>query len=221
MIGTLIYTRKKNNLQDTNTANINKGKKTLKTLFGISKIKNQVITTYNKQHSIIVELESIAYEMLHNEEKVSVKRELVSIAQMIKFPFQFLQIKQQISIKDNVENIRENAVNANEYIKDYGNNIIEHLETIEENQNLFERKNYMVISSFNNRKVAEVELKEFYQLLRYHLLNINISTRLLNNDEIEELIYEQLHKGNKNIVKEIKQRGGFESYVTGNKRKKD
>ena len=55
MIGTLIYTRKKNNLQDTNTANINKGKKTLKTLFGISKIKNQVITTYNKQHSIIVE----------------------------------------------------------------------------------------------------------------------------------------------------------------------
>ena len=61
MIGTLIYTRKKNNLQDTNTANINKGKKTLKNLFGISKIKNQVITTYNKQHSIIVELESIAY----------------------------------------------------------------------------------------------------------------------------------------------------------------
>ena len=158
MIGTLIYTRKKNNLQDTNTANINKGKKTLKTLFGISKIKNQVITTYNKQHSIIVELESIAYEMLHNEEKLSVNRELVSIAQMIKFPFQFLQIKQQISIKDNVENIRENAVNANEYIKDYGNNIIEHLETLEENQNLFERKNYMVISSFNNRKVAEVEL---------------------------------------------------------------
>ena len=159
--------------------------------------------------------------MLHNEEKLSVNRELVSIAQMIKFPFQFLQIKQQISIKDNVENIRENAVNANEYIKDYGNNIIEHLETIEENQNLFERKNYMVISSFNNRKVAEVELKEFYQLLRYHLLNIKVSTRLLNNREILELIYEQLHKGNENKVLDIEEKGGLDLYVTGNKRKKD
>ena len=46
----------------------------------------------------------------------------------------------------------------------------------------------MVISSFNNRKVAESELKEFYQLLRYHLLNIKVSTRLLNDREIVELI---------------------------------
>ena len=79
----------------------------------------------------------------------------------------------------------------------------------------------MVISSFNNRKVAEAELKEFYQLLRYHLLNIKVSTRLLNDMEIVELIYEQLHKGNKNTVSEIEQKGGFELYVTGKNRKKN
>lgn len=79
----------------------------------------------------------------------------------------------------------------------------------------------MIISSFNNRKVAEIELKEFYKILRYHLLDINLSTRLLNDDEIEELIYEQLHKGNKNIVKQIRQKGGLDLYVTGNKREKD
>ena len=79
----------------------------------------------------------------------------------------------------------------------------------------------MVISSFNNRKVAETELKEFYQILRYHLLNIKVSTRLLNDMEIVELIYEQLHKGNKNTVSEIEQKGGFELYVTGKNRKKN
>ena len=79
----------------------------------------------------------------------------------------------------------------------------------------------MIISSFNNRKIAEVELKEFYQLLRYHLLNIKISTRLLKDEEIIELIYQQLHKENKNIVEEIEQKGGFELYVTGKNRKKN
>ena len=79
----------------------------------------------------------------------------------------------------------------------------------------------MVISSFNNRKVAESELKEFYQLLRYHLLNIKVSTRLLNDREIVELIYEQLHKGHKNKVADIEQKGGFELYVTDKTRKKD
>lgn len=224
LIGTLIYTKKKNNLQAVtklDKANINKGKKTLKNLFQISNIENQIITIGNRQHSIIIELDSIAYEMLHNEEKLSVNRELISIAKMIKFPFQFLQIKQQINISDNIDSIKENTINANKYLKEYGNNVIEHLEKIQENQNLFERKNYMIISSFNNRKVAEIELKEFYKTLRYHLLDINLSTRLLNDDEIEELIYEQLHKGNKNIVKQIRQKGGLDLYVTGNKREKD
>lgn len=224
LIGTLIYTKKKNNLQAVtklDKANINKGKKTLKNLFQISNIENQIITIGNRQHSIIIELDSIAYEMLHNEEKLSVNRELISIAKMIKFPFQFLQIKQQINISDNIDSIKENTINANKYLKEYGNNVIEHLEKIQENQNLFERKNYMIISSFNNRRVAEIELKEFYKTLRYHLLDINICTRLINDDEIEELIYEQLHKGNKNIVKQIRQKGGLDLYVTGNKREKD
>ena len=78
----------------------------------------------------------------------------------------------------------------------------------------------MVISSFNKRKTAEIELKEFYQLLRYHLLNIKVSTRLLNNREILELIYEQLHKGNENKVLDIEEKGGLDLYVTGKKRKK-
>ena len=224
LIGTLIYTKKKNNLQAVkklDKANIDKGKKTLKNLFQISNIENQIITIGNRQHSIIIELDSIAYEMLHNEEKLSVNRELISIAKMIKFPFQFLQIKQQININDDIDSIKENTINANKYLKEYGNNVIEHLEKIQENQNLFERKNYMIISSFNNRKVAEIELKEFYKILRYHLLDINLSTRLLSDDEIEELIYEQLHKGNKNIVKQIRQKGGLDLYVTGNKREKD
>ncbi len=224
MVGTLIYTKKKNNLQEVkliDKSNIKKSKKTLSNLWGIDGFNNQVITINKNQHSIIVELESIEYSLLHEGEKENVDRELISIAQMLKFPIQFLEVKKQIELGDMLEEIKINTINSNSNVKEYANQIISYLEKIQEDKNLFERKNYMVISSFNNRKVAELELKEFYQLLRYHLLNIKVSTRLLNDREIVELIYEQLHKDNKNKVTEIEQKGGFGLYVTGTERKKD
>ena len=224
MVGTLIYTRKKNNLQEIkpiDKSNIKKSKKTLSNLWGIDGFNNQVITINKNQHSIIVELESIEYSLLHEGEKENVDRELISIAQMLKFPIQFLEVKKQIELGDMLEEIKINTINSNSNVKEYANQIISYLEKIQEDKNLFERKNYMVISSFNNRKAAEIELKEYYQLLRYHLLNIKVSTRLLNDREIVELIYEQLHKDNKNKVTEIEQKGGFGLYVTGTERKKD
>lgn len=223
MIGTLIYVKNKNNLQEIkpiDKSNIKKVKRTLRNLWGIDGFNNQVITINKGQHSIIVELESIEYSLLHDGEKNTVDRELISIAQMLKFPIQFLEVKKQIELGDMLEEIKVNTMNANSNVKEYANQIIKHLEHLQEDQNLFERKNYLVISSFNNRKTAEIELKEFYQLLRYHLLNIKVSTRLLNDREILELIYEQLHKGNKNKVSDIEEKGGLDLYVTSKKRKK-
>ena len=223
MIGTLIYVKNKNNLQEIkpiDKSNIKKVKKTLRNLWGIDGFNNQVITINKGQHSIIVELESIEYSLLHEGERNNVDRELTSIAQMLKFPIQFLEVKKQIELGDMLEEIKINTINANSNVKEYAKQIMKHLEQLQEDENLFERKNYMVISSFNNRKTAEIELKEFYQLLRYHLLNIKVSTRLLNNKEILELIYEQLHKGNKNKVSDIEEKGGLDLYVTSKKRKK-
>ena len=224
MIATLIYTRKKNSLQELpnlDKSKIKKGKKKLSNLWGIDGFNNQVITINKNQHSIIIELETIEYNLLHDGEKANVDRELVSISKMLKFPIQFLEVKKQIELGNMLEEIKLNTINSNINLKEYAKQLIAHLEKLQEDQNLFERKNYMVISSFNNRKVAEIELKEFYQLLRYHLLNIKVSTRLLNNKEIVELIYEQLQKGNKNKVSEIEMEGGLELYVNGKNRTKD
>lgn len=223
LIGTLIYVKNKNNLQEIkpiDKSNTKKVKKTLRNLWGIDGFNNQVITINKNQHSIIVELESIEYSLLHEGERNNVDRELISIAQMLKFPIQFLEVKKQIELGDMLEEIKINTINSNSNIKEYARQITNHLETLQKDQNLFERKNYMVISSFNNIKTAEIELKEFYQLLRYHLLNIKVSTRLLSNKEIVELIYEQLHKGNENKVSDIEEKGGLDLYVTGKERKK-
>ena len=161
------------------------------------------------------------YGIKNVEIKVNVDRELISIAQMIKFPIQFLEIKKQINLNEIINKIEVNTINANENIQNYARHLIKHLEKLQKDQDLFERKNYMIISSFNDRKTAEVELKEFYQLLKYHLLNTKVSIRLLSDKEILELIYEQFHKNNKNKVSEIEENGGFELYVTSKEREKD
>lgn len=217
MVGTLIYIRRNNNLQSFNVTDkieLGNNKKGLTNLWGINNIKDEIVTLNNGEQSIIVELDSIEYNLLQEGEKDLVDGELIRICQMLKFPVQFLEIKQKINMQDNIERIRINTLNANNYIKEYAKNIIEHLERIQDRQELFERRNYMIISSFSKDKTAETELKEFYQSLRYHLMNININTRILNNDEIIELIYEQLHKGSKSNVKDIIDKGGLDLYVT-------
>ena len=221
LISTFVYTRNKNSLKDIKTKNdknIKKVKKTLSNIWGIDEIKNQILTTNKNQHSIIIELGSIEYNLLYENEQNSVDRELISIAKMIKFPIQFLEVKEQLSMKEAIENIEFNTANANDYIKEYAKNIISHLYKIQQNQNLFERKCYMIISSFNKREIAEVELKEFYNLLKYHLMNIKIGTRLLNDRDIIELLYKQFHKGNKNVISKMKEKGGFDLYVKAKKK---
>lgn len=215
MIGTLIYINKNNNLKETKELNTNnsKIKKKLSNLWGINEINNGVITINRNQHSIIIELESIDYNLLHDEEKESVDRELISIAKMLKFPIQFLEIKNKLILSDMIEEIEIYTNSSNDNIKIYAKNIINHLEKITENQELFERKNFIIISSFKNKKEAETELKEFYQLFKYHLLNIKVSTRILSDIEITKLIYEQFHKNSINNIEKIKEKGGFELYV--------
>ena len=217
MIVTLVYIRNKNSLQEIrkfDTKDTRKLRKNICSLWGISNIKDNLIEVNKRQYSMILELNSISYELLHEQEKNTVDSELISISQMIKFPFQFLMIKQGINTKTSIEKIETSIVSANSYIKRYGQNLIEHLERISSDKNLVNRKYYMIISSFNKEKEAKKELLEFYDTLRYHLININVGIRTLTRDEAIQLIYNQLHKGSKTKVNEIIAKGGLELYAT-------
>ena len=222
LLMTLYYTNNKNSMQKVNNKDKSYNgnfKKNLNNLWEIDSVNNQVITINKCQHSIIVELESIEYNLMHDDEKINVDVGLTKISQMLKFPIQFLEIKEKVDMQDIIENIRVNTINSNDYIKHYAEEIIEHIERIEENEFLFERKNYMILSSFNERKIAEIELKEFYNELRNHLINIKIGTRLLDDVEITELIYRQFHKDSKNKIKDIYENGGLDLLIQAKNKK--
>lgn len=223
-IGTLIYVKNKNSLQEIrkiDTKDTKKVRKTICNLWGITNIKNNMICVNKRQYSIILELETMEYNLLHDQEKNSVDLELIRISQMIKFPIQFLEIKQKVDTKDNIEKIELSTTNANSYIKEYGENLIKKLEEITNNRNLFNRQSYMIITTFNREREAQIELMEFYDSLKYHFANIKIGVRILGNDEVKQLIYDQLHKGSKTKVNEIIAKGGLQLYATQEKRKEN
>lgn len=211
-----IYLRKKNRMYNLGTqekTNIKKQRKNIKTIWGIEEIKNQMLTI-NNSHSIVIELGSIEYRLLNDEEQNNIDNNLKKIAKTFTNQTQFFSTIEKIDTTDKIENIRENIEKQrNNNIKEYGKSIIEYLDNIMQEDNLYVRKNYLIITSFEPYDKAERELKEYYDDLRYSLANIKVTARLLSDMDIIELIYRELNKNSNEQLRNIIKKGGLDFYV--------
>lgn len=211
-----IYLRKKNRMYNLGTqekTNIKKQRKNIKTIWGIEEIKNQMLTIKNS-HSIVIELGSIEYRLLNDEEQNNIDNNLKKIAKTFTNQTQFFSTIEKIDTTDKIENIRENIEKQrNNNIKEYGKSIIEYLENIMQEDDLYVRKNYLIITSFEPYDKAERELKEYYDDLRYSLSNIKVTARLLSDMDIIELIYRELNKNSNEQLRNIIKKGGLDFYV--------
>ena len=211
-----IYLRKKNRIYNLGTqekTNIKKQRKNIKTIWGMEEIKNQMLTI-NNSHSIVIELGSIEYRLLNDEEQNNIDNNLKKIAKTFTNQTQFFSTIEKIDTTDKIENIRENIEKQrNNNIKEYGKSIIEYLDNIMQEDDLYVRKNYLIITSFEPYDKAERELKEYYDDLRYSLSNIKVTARLLSDMDIIELIYRELNKNSNEQLRNIIKKGGLDFYV--------
>lgn len=211
-----IYLRKKNRMYNLGTqekTNIKKQRKNIKTIWGIEEIKNQMLTI-NNSHSIVIELGSIEYRLLNDDEQNNIDNNLKKIAKTFTNQTQFFSTIEKIDTTDKIENIRENIEKQrNNNIKEYGKSIIEYLDNIMQEDDLYVRKNYLIITSFEPYDKAERELKEYYDDLRYSLSNIKVTARLLSDMDIIELIYRELNKNSNEQLRNIIKKGGLDFYV--------
>ncbi len=211
-----IYLKKNNKMYNLGTqekVSIKKQMKNIKTIWGIEEIKNQMLTI-NNSHSIIIELGSIEYRLLNDEEQNNIDNNLRKIAKTFTNQTQFFSTIEKIDTTDKMENIRENIEKQrNSNIKEYGKNIIEYLDSIMQEDDLYVRKNYLIVTSFEPYDKAERELKEYYDDLRYSLSNIKITTKLLSDMDIVELVYRELNKNSNEQLRNIIKNGGLDFYV--------
>lgn len=211
-----IYLRKKNriySLRIQEKVNLKKQKKNIKTIWGIKEINNGVLTV-NNRHSIIIELGSIEYRLLNDEEQNNIDNNLVKISKTFTNQTQFFSTIEKIDTTEKIETIRNNIEKQkNSNIKEYGESIIEYLDNIMQEDNLYVRKNYLIITSNEPYEKAERELKEYYEDIRYSLSNIKVTTRLLSDIDIIELIHRELNKNSNEQLRNIIKKGGLDFYV--------
>lgn len=201
------------NLGTQEKVNIKKQMKNIKTIWGIEEIKNQMLTI-NNSHSIIIELGSIEYRLLNDEEQNNIDNNLRKIAKTFTNQTQFFSTIEKIDTTDKIENIRENIdKQRNSNIKEYGKSIIDYLDSIMQEDDLYVRKNYLIVTSFEPYDKAERELKEYYDDLRYSLSNIKVTTKLLSDMDIVELVYRELNKNSNEQLRNIIKKGGLDFYV--------
>ena len=113
-----------------------------------------------------------------------------------------------------MESIRLNLdKQKDENIREYGNSIIEYLENIMQEDNLYVRKNYCIIESNEPFEKAKADLEKYYSDFKYSLSSIRVKTRKLTDIEIIEFINRELNKNQNESVKEIIKKGGLDLYV--------
>lgn len=211
-----IYLRKKNkmyNLQTEEKSKLKKQRKNIKTIWGIEEIKDGILTVNNK-HSIIIELGSIEYKLLNDEEQNNIDNSLIKLAKTFTNQTQFFSTIEKIDTTDKIETIKENIEKQkNINIKAYGESIIEYLDNIMQEDNLYVRKNYLIVTSNEVFEKAERELKEYYEDLKYSFAGIKVTVRLLEDIDIIELIYRELNKNSSEQIGNIIKEGGLEFYV--------
>ncbi len=211
-----IYLRKKNRMYSLRTeekVNFKKQRKSIKTIWGIGEIKDGILTV-NNRHSIIIELGSIEYRLLNDIEQNNIDNNLIKIAKTFTNQTQFFSTIEKIDTTEKIETIRNNIEKQkNSNIKEYGESIIEYLENIMQEDNLYVRKNYLIITSNEAYEKAERELKEYYEDLRYSLSNIKVTTRLLSDIDIIELLHRELNRNSNEQTRNIIKKGGLDFYV--------
>ena len=211
-----IYLKKKNSfysLRPQNEKTLKKQRRTIRNVWGIDEIRDGILTIRGF-HSIIVELGGIEYRLLNEEEQNNIDNNLVKIAKTFANQTQFFSTIEKIDTRDKVSEIRRNLEKQkNNNIKEYGESIIEYLEDLMQESNLYVRKNYFIITSNEPFDKAKLELDEYYNEFRFSLSNIRVKTKKLDDMDIIELIDREFNKNPNENIRYIMKKGGLELYV--------
>ena len=190
VIVTAIYLKFNNekvnmNLKTNNEEKTKNNRKTKKQLKDMIYLKNR--------YSKVLELGSIDYNMLSEQEQENIENILMQTALSVNYPLQLFSTTEFIDTSKIVNTMKKNE-SKNLQVQEYKNAMINYLENLEENRSISIIKNYAIISYDGNLKEAEDELNRKIVSLKNSLLRAKISCKVLNESEIYNLIYRELNK---------------------------
>ena len=171
---------------------------------------------------MIMEIGSIEYRLLNEEEQTSIDIALTKISRTLSYNMQFFSTIVKVDTNEKIAEIKENMRRQrNEKMIEYGEAIIEYLEDIMQEDDLYVRKNYIIISSYEEKEEARKNLEMFCNTLKANLIKIKINAKILNDVGIIELIHRELNKDSTESIEKIIDEGGLDTYVKRKKYKEE
>lgn len=223
IIATIILVRKNNRFYKFDAKDkesIKKQKKNIKNIWGIEEIKNGILTNSQGQKSMIMELGSIEYRLLNEDEQTSIDIALTRISRTLSYNMQFFSTIVKVDTSEKIDEIKDNmGKQRNIKMTEYGEAVIEYLEDIMQEDDLYVRKNYIIISSYEPTEEAKRNLTTFCNTLKSNLNDIKISAKILNDAGILELIHRELNKESTENIEKIIKEGGLDIYVKSQENK--
>lgn len=189
-------------------------KKDIKTIWEIDKLDDGILTNSRGQTSMIMELGSIEYRLLNDAEQSVIDTTLTNVSRTLTYNMQFFSTTVKVDTNEKIYEIMENMrKQKNEKMKEYGEAIIEYLEEIMQEDDLYVRKNYIIVSSFEPREEAENNLRTFCNTLKSSLNEIKIRTQILGFERVIDLFHKEINKDSTEDVVLIIKEGGLDEII--------
>lgn len=206
---------------------------------------NMIIRKNREQYVMVIQCQGVNYDLMSEEEKISVEEGFVQFLNTLRFPIQLYIQTRSLNLRDIVEEykdrikameqeieqldvkIREAEMKGNvaqaqklkyqkrrkENVLSYGADISEYVGRLSLNKNVLQQKTYVIVSYFvsefgststySKDEIDNMCFSELYtraQSIIRSLSSSEVSSRILDSEEIAELLYVAYNRDDSEIM---------------------
>jgi len=172
----------------------------LKDLFEIEDIRQGVIVLTNNRYRAVLAVGSTDFSLLSEAEQTGVEDALMGMMAALSRPVQFMVTTEAVdttrSVADIVNHLTQGE--ANEKLAEYGNHMAAYLNTMMLERSATARKNYIILTAHTQGGLQQAKNELVQQANAVYgvgLAKINISVRMLDSEELIDLLYQELNRG--------------------------
>lgn len=176
----------------------------------IEDIKEGVIILKGNRYRTVITADPINFALLTPAEQNALEDAFASLLLSITFPVQILSLTQRVNLSDSIQAFRANRNRIPETMREYEIELEKFLSFHAENTMI--NRNYLIITyddTENNYTKARGEISRRIQLVMEGLMKCGLNPRLLDTNEIIDLIHEMLNPATKIYASSLIEKGAL------------
>ena len=235
----------KNNIQNYGKFTTNLSRESIFDFMEFDEIVDNMIVRKNKtQYIMILQCNGVNYDLMSEDEKISVEEGFVQFLNTLRFPIQLYIQSRTLNLRDIIEEYKSRIDNltveidridaklaqttANKALREklefekrrkinileYGINITDYVEKMSSNKNVLQQRTYVVVSYYSaeiggnldrwsKEEIYNMCFSELYtrcQNIASGLSNSQVSSRILDSEELAELLYIAYNRDESEII---------------------